>query len=94
MTHFYLYTRVTMARTHLFLAVILAAVCTASAVRVPYHSKVVNPVVQPVAPAGDDMLCELCDFAANYAENWLEQNGTEAEVVRKHTRKTPATATP
>ena len=27
------------------------------------------------------MLCELCDYASNFAEHYLEKNGTEDKVV-------------
>ena len=64
------------ARTNLCIALALAAVCAASAVRTA-------PVAHaPVAKVGGDaVICELCDYAASWADSYLKANGTEEEVT-------------
>lgn len=71
-----------MARnTALCVTLALAALCVvASAARAPRINNVLAPEYQkPVQ--GNAILCELCDYASNFAEEYLEKNGTEQKVV-------------
>ncbi|QDZ20465.1 hypothetical protein HOP50_04g29820 [Chloropicon primus] len=69
-----------MTRVAFSVAVIMAAVCTASAVRIMPFEK---PVVAPVTPVqGDALLCELCDYATGWVENYLKANGTEEKITK------------
>ena len=76
-----------MARnTALCVTLALAALCVvASAARAPRINNVLAPEYQkPVQ--GNAILCELCDYASNFAEEYLEKNGTEQKVVSTRAR--------
>jgi len=40
-----------------------------------------KPVVAP-APEGNAVMCELCDYASQWAESYLKANGTEEKVTK------------